>query len=254
MVSKIRTLIWYLQNPKLLPDAWLKIKARLFYASAEKSGMKAKAWCSLYALSQEEAFAQLFPGHPFQKIENRFTEEYKYGMEQVAKSGYVMGGSGAIDLLYNLCEATQSCKILETGVAYGWSTVAILLSISTRPNASLISIDMPYAKVGNENFVGTVIPEHLRNSWTLFRESDFTGIPKAISRLGQLDLCHYDSDKSYLGRKRSNKLIWKALKKNGFFISDDISDNIAFKEFCESVCRTPIIVYWNNKYIGIVKK
>lgn len=254
MISKIKTLIWYLKNPRLLPDAGLKIEARLFYISKENSGAKAKAWCNLSAVSQEEAFAQLFPGRPFEKIAEKFPNEYKYGVEQEADSKFVMGGAGAIDLLYNLCEATQSCKVLETGVAYGWSTLSILLSLSNRPNALLISVDMPYAKAGNEFFVGTVVPNQLRNSWILFRESDFTGIPKAISKLGELDLCHYDSDKSYLGRRRSNKLIWKALKKNGLFISDDISDNIGFKEFCESVGRTPVIVCWNNKYIGIVKK
>lgn len=254
MISKVKTIFWYLKNPRLLPDAGLKIKAKIIYGSRENSGDKARKWCESYAISQEEAFALLFPGKPFEIIEKKFQNEYKYGIEQEAKSKFVMGGAGAIDLLYNLCEATQSCKVLETGVAYGWSTLAILLSLNSRTESSLISVDMPYAKAGNETFVGTVVPEHLRSAWTLFRESDFTGIPKAISTLQEIDLCHYDSDKSYLGRKRSYKLIWNALKKDGLFISDDIGDNIGFKEFCESVDLKPLIVSWNNKYIGILKK
>lgn len=254
MISKVKTIFWYLKNPRLLPDAGLKIKTKLIYSSRENSGDEAKTWCCSYAVSQEEAFAQLFPKKTFEIVEKKFTDEYKYAVEQEAKSKFVMGGAGAIDLLYNLCEASQSCKVLETGVAYGWSTFAILLSLNSRPKSSLISVDMPYAKARNESFVGTVVPDHLRNAWTLLRESDFTGIPKAISTLKEIDLCHYDSDKSYLGRKRSYKLIWKALKKGGLFISDDIGDNIGFKEFCESVALKPIIVSWNNKYIGILKK
>ena len=49
-----------------------------------------------------------------------------------------------------------------------------------------------------------------------------------------LDLCHYDSDKSYYGRRWAYPKLWEALKTGGIFISDDIQDNWAFKEFCVS--------------------
>ncbi len=254
MWSKIKTAIWYLKNPKLLPDAFLKIKTFLFYSVKENSGEKSKLWCSANAVTQDTAFEQLFPGQPFEKIEKKFPIEYKYAIEQEAKSPFKMGGPGAIDLLYNFCEATQSRKVLETGVAYGWSTLAILLSLTTRSQTTLFSVDMPYAKKNNVDFVGTVILNHLKNKWNLIRESDYTGVLKAIRQLKEIDLCHYDSDKSYLGRKRSYRMIWRALKNNGLFISDDVSDNLGFKDFCESIDRTPIIVHWNNKYIGILKK
>ena len=52
----------------------------------------------------------------------------------------------------------------------------------------------------------------------------------------------------------ASPLIWNALNKYGLFISDDINDNIAFKHFCESVNRKPIIIKHLGKYVGIIVK
>jgi hypothetical protein len=37
-------------------------------------------------------------------------------------------------------------------------------------------------------------------------------------------------------------------------ISDDIGDNLGFHAFCTSISRTPVIIGWDNKYIGIIRK
>jgi predicted O-methyltransferase YrrM len=254
MLSKLKTLFWYFQNPKLLPDVFFKIRNRLFNHAKENTEQAAIEWCKAHALDQEAAFAIFFPNHQFVSIEKKFAAEYEYAVQKEKECQFVMGGPGAIDLLYNFCEAGQSGAVIETGVAYGWSTLAILLSLQNRSGTALISIDMPYAKMGNDNFVGTVVPSTLKERWTLLRESDYTGVPKAIAQLNEIDLCHYDSDKSYTGRMRSNVMIWNAIKNDGIFISDDISDNLGFKDFCGSINRTPVIVSWGNKYIGILKK
>lgn len=254
MLSKLQTLFWYFKNPKLLPDAFFKIRSKLFNNAKENTEQLAIDWCKAHAMSQEEAFANFFPNLPFGSIQKEFATEYDYAVQKQKECRFVMGGPGAIDLLYNFCEAAQSSKIIETGVAYGWSTLALLLSLNKRSGTQLISIDMPYAKMGNDDFVGIIVPSSLKSSWSLLRESDYTGVPKAISQLKEIDFCHYDSDKSYAGRMRTNTLIWHSLKEGGIFISDDIGDNLGFKDFCESINRVPVIVYWGNKYIGILKK
>ena len=48
--------------------------------------------------------------------------------------------------------------------------------------------------------------------------------------------------------------IKKYLNKNGIFISDDINDNLAFKHFCDSIGKTPIIFKHKCKFVGLVKK
>jgi hypothetical protein len=49
-------------------------------------------------------------------------------------------------------------------------------------------------------------------------------------------------------------LLWDALVPGGIFISDDIQDNIAFKEFSEKIHIRPIIIEHQGKYVGILQK
>jgi hypothetical protein len=114
---------------------------------------------------------------------------------------------------------------------------------------------MPYAKAGNEPYVGIVVPERLRNRWMLFREPDRNGIRKALRWLGgNLDLCHYDSDKSYAGRMYAYPILWDALRQGGLFISDDIQDNLAFRDFCARLGIQPQVTRSSGKFIGIARK
>jgi predicted O-methyltransferase YrrM len=109
--------------------------------------------------------------------------------------------------------------------------------------------------MNNDDYVGIIIHKKLKDKWVLQRQADEKGIPLAIKSFNNsIDMCHYDSDKSYTGRMWSSPIIWNALRKDGLFISDDINDNIAFKHFCESIEKTPIVIKHNNKFVGILKK
>tara|TARA_B100000768_G_scaffold164883_1_gene167109 strand:- start:2541 stop:2861 length:321 start_codon:yes stop_codon:yes gene_type:complete len=78
---------------------------------------------------------------------------------------------------------------------------------------------------------------------------------EALKKLNHnIDICHYDSDKGYTGRKWSSPILWSSLKNGGLFVSDDINDNLAFKHFCQSVSRKPIIIEHQGKYVGIIQK
>ena len=144
---------------------------------------------------------------------------------------FKMGGKGNIDLLYNICEETKAKYVAETGVAYGWSSLAILLSLKNRPGSKLISTDLSYAKMGNEDAVGIVVPKELKSSWTLIQEPDSAGLPKGLKEVPHLDVVHYDSDKSYLGRMNSYPILYNKLRKGGVFISDDIGIMLDSKIF-----------------------
>ena len=67
-------------------------------------------------------------------------------------------------------------------------------------------------------------------------------------------MCHYDSDKSYDGRMWAYPILWRALRPGGIFISDDISDNLAFRDFAAQISATPTVVKFDNKYVGILLK
>ena len=98
----------------------------------------------------------------------------------------------------------------------------------------------------------------LKDKWHLYKLPDFQGLRKIKKKNTKFDLIHYDSDKSYYGRKRSYEILWSLLKKGGYFISDDISDNLAFLSFVKKkdlIERKDFyILKYKKKYIGVVKK
>ena len=167
-----------------------------------------------------------------------------------------MGGGAELDLLYSLVQATEARRIVETGVALGWSSLAILSAIAQRRGAKLVSVDLPYLSQNTDHLVGLAVPVELRKSWTLIRSADREGLPKALALASPVDFAHYDSDKSYEGRLWSYDKLWPALRPGGVLMSDDISDNLAFIDFCASVRRTPVLVQSRQEYkfVGLVKK
>lgn len=126
-----------------------------------------------------------------------FPMEMDEGQRKVAACPAIMGGAGNLDLIYYLCEHLQARRVVETGVASGWSSLAILLSIQNRADGRLVSTDMPYSGVDGEAYVGQVVPEVLRRRWRLIPQPDRKAIPMALDELASIDFCHYDSAKSY---------------------------------------------------------
>lgn len=165
-----------------------------------------------------------------------------------------MGGSGNIDLIYELTEWIKATKAIETGIGYGWSSLAFLFSIKKRKNSLLCSTDRPYPRRDNEPYVGIVVPFELRKYWRIIPYSDRKALPRALKIYPEIDICHYDSDKSVRGRLFAYSRLWNALRLGGILISDDIGDNLAFAYFCKVIKGKPIVVKFKARYIGILFK
>jgi len=254
MLNKIKTLMWFLKKPQYIPQIFQVLK-RKKNDYLENTQDEATEWCKQNSINQEDALNKLIGNNTFKKLDELYPNEIKTAKDIAFNCPVKMGGEGAVSFLYHLVKESKSKTIIETGVAYGWSSLAILLAIKDVNNALLISNDMPYIKMDNDDYVGCVIPENLKSKWDLQRQPDIKGIPLALKKFNNnIDLCHYDSDKSYTGRMWSAPILWDALKTGGFFISDDINDNIAFKHFCENVDRTPIIIEHLGKYVGVIVK
>lgn len=251
--SKAKTLFWYLSKPRYYPELVKLIRLKLSNDKREHTIAEATAWCREKAIPIEMAIEKLTKKNNAPSLETLYPEVYQQALHRQATCPVKMGGPGAIDLLYHLCEHIQAQKVIETGVAYGWSSLAILLSLS-KHNGHLYSNDLPYAKLNNDDYVGYVVPEQLKKNWELIRLPDKTGIKQAIDKAGTIDLCHYDSDKSYTGRQFAYPLLWAALRQGGIFISDDIQDNFGFRDFCDKNNLTSIITGFDGKYIGIICK
>ena len=48
------------------------------------------------------------------------------------------------------------------------------------------------------------------------------------------------------------KKIWNNLNKKGIFLSDDISDNMAFFDFCNLKKKNPFVIKYKKKFLGII--
>lgn len=253
LFSKISTFFWFLLRPLYFKQMTVLIKMRLMKNKKEDTRRAAEIWCKERMETTKGALFRI-TGKDCPPLESLFGEILEQSKIEEGKCPIKMGGSGDVSLLYHLCEFLGARNVVETGVAYGWSSLSILLSLQNRDASKLISTDMPYVKQNNEKYVGCVVPKNLRANWDLLRVPDRKGLPLAFAQFGKIDLCHYDSDKSYVGRMWSYPRLWSKLKTNGIFVSDDVGDNIAFQEFAKELRIEPIIVKVRNQFVGVLIK
>lgn len=251
-MQKLATLGWFAKRPSFYPHMAALIARTLTGAGRHEARYaEAFAWAEGGAISRQEALAAMglpinAPAFPTALIEE--------GNRRAAGARVEMGGAGDLDLLYSAIIASGAKRVVETGVAYGWSSLAALAALR-ETDGRLVSVDMPYPKADNEAFVGLVVPAGWSDRWTLIRKPDRNGLIQALARFGgEIDLCHYDSDKSYPGRMFASPLLWNALRPGGLFISDDVSDNFAFRDFFERLGVGFAIVRSQGKHVGIARK
>jgi predicted O-methyltransferase YrrM len=258
MPSYAKTLLWYLQRPAMYPElvhlTARKVR-RLLSGRDEIAEARALAgaWCVSTSISADEALRLITGDVPRTPLRERFSDVFSRAEASASACPVKMGGAGDIDLLYQLAEFSQAQHVIETGVAYGWSSLALLLSLKTRAGL-LVSTDLPYPGMDNDPYVGCVVPEVLRDSWKLLRGADRQVLTEGLKLAGTLDMCHYDSDKSYSGRMWTYPQLWAALRPGGIFISDDIGDNMGFRDFALSINIDPVVVQSNERFVGILLK
>lgn len=254
ILSVLKTFFAYLVRPQLYPELFRKIYKNIFDRKSAFLGKDdAEEWCQSLAISQEEIIKNVLKVSDFKSIETQFPEILSEAKNIEKNCPVKMGGAGALDLIYYITEFTNAKNVLETGVAYGWSSLAVLLSLQKREGI-LYSSDMPYLGKDNDQYVGCVVPENLKKYWKLFRFADKESLPKIFKEKTNFDFVHYDSDKSYKGRMWAYPILWGELRNGGVLMSDDIGDNAAFMDFCKVNNFTPYIVGFDGKYAGFIIK
>ncbi len=239
-----RMVVWYLKRPRLYPELF-----RIVSAIASQRGRpeppdtrrEAVTWCRARAVGVTEAIARITGSPMPESVRTKFRDALSAARQAASRCPVKMGGATDLDLLYWLIERRQAKKVVETGVGYGWSSLVILLSLAQRKNALLVSSDRPYPERENDAYVGCIVPTGLRPHWRIIRYADREAIPKALRLLRSVDVCHYDSDKSYAAKRWTYARLWEALRPGGYFIADDIEDDLAFHDFCREVGAEPIV-------------
>lgn len=249
--SKFQSVLWFLRRPPLYREFFRRTCWWLLGSGEDERQKDAEDWCRRQALPTHEALRRLGCAPTEHALFAKHGELLRRAEEVASQGPKEMGGAGDLELLYALTRSLRAARVVETGVSHGWSSLAILLALKDGGRGTLVSTDMPYVQMDFERFVGLVVGDDLRRAWTLIRLPDRDALPAILRSQAPIDLCHYDSDKSYRGRMWAYPRLWDALRPGGFLVSDDIGDNMGFRDFSARIGVEPIVV--NSEFGGLPK-
>lgn len=186
----------------------------------------------------------------FDKLKNESypSKEKPYPLE------YTLDNNSGL-FLYALCKIIKPKTVVETGVAYGLSSMYILQAMFENKKGTLYSIDSVFSPWQSKEMIGSAIPSYLRANWRLTFGSSSEKLKNILSSLDYLDIFFHDSLHTYKNMKFEFETVWPFINKDGFLISDDISGNNAFSNFYLKLNLEPFILPQNDKsFLGILKK
>jgi len=105
--------------------------------------------------------------------------------------------------------------------------------------------------------MGAAIPKDLRDRWELKIGTSKELLVKNLKNLSSIDIFLHDSLHTYKNMSYEFEKSWPYIKKGGFLLSDDITSNNAFNDFCKSIKKEPTIMIQNKtppSYLGILRK
>lgn len=171
---------------------------------------------------------------------------------------------------YAVTRKTKPDTVVETGVCNGLSTASILIALQKNECGELHSIDYPLradesleefrgdtfegyggAAIPSDKDPGWIIPDELRDQWTLIVGKSQREFPKLVNRVDGFGLFIHDSEHSHPCMMFEYELAYEWLEDGGIILSDDITWNDAFDIF--SCVREPECGRM-SKDVGYMKK
>ena len=123
-------------------------------------------------------------------------------------------------------------RVVETGVARGFSTATILTALARNGCGGLWSIDMPpliESRLADET--GVVVPDDVRGRWTLIRGSSRRLLSDVLREIGSVDLFLHDSMHTTRNVRFELAAVWPHLAPGGVAIVDDVERNRGYGRF-----------------------
>jgi predicted O-methyltransferase YrrM len=171
----------------------------------------------------------------------------------LSKINVKLGGGANQKLLFFLTRFLKPDIVLETGVAAGHSSKVILKALEKNKKGVLFSSDFPYFRIKNpEKYIGILLDEKLKKNWNLAIEGDEINLKGFFKTIKKVDLFHYDSDKSYKGKKKVFNLIIEKMSKGSKMIFDDIQDDTFFIDIVAEYDFNFKVFNFENKFIGLI--
>ena len=248
---KMKNLIVNFINKKYFFSILKKIIKRF----EKDTSIEAMQWAKSHAKHSTEEFCKLIDKFLYDEVKSDIDFLEKEARQKISKLNTSVGGGGNFILLYFFIIKFKLVNIVETGVAAGWSSLAILRALKKNGSGYLYSSDFPYFRLKNpEKYIGFLAKnENNKNNWILDIRGDDKALPEIIKQLGNknIDLFHYDSDKSYSGRSNALKLLRSKLNSKTIIIFDDIQNNLHFKDYIEENKLNFHVIEFGGKFVGI---
>lgn len=184
--------------------------------------------------------------------------------------GYTIGAIAPLEglHLYAVLRTVKPRHAVETGVCNGFSTAFSLLALAKNGGGELHSIDLPrlldheyepgtffegkgQAAVPRGKDPGWLVPEHLREPWTLILGRSDAELPPLLTRLGTIDSFLHDSEHSLANMRFEYSAAHAALRAGGVLMSHDVNTTDAFPRFALDHDREPIML---SRGMGLIVK
>jgi predicted O-methyltransferase YrrM len=187
------------------------------------------------------------------KEAHRFEEIWRATMNDLAAQhlsvgrgafgGWDDGDAALIRIAWCLTRHGRPERIVETGVARGLTTRALLEGLDRNGSGHLWSIDLPPLlehEVAQQT--AAAVPKRLYSRWTLVRGSSRRTLPGLVSGLGSLDLFVHDSMHTTRNVRFELAQVWPALVPGGVILIDDVEKNAATGQFLTAHPQTPSVI------------
>jgi predicted O-methyltransferase YrrM len=145
--------------------------------------------------------------------------------------------------------------MVETGVAFGYTTATVLRAMRDNEQGHLHSIDLPPLQYDPDEPIGRAIPEELKDRWTLRLGDSRKLLEPVAAEAAPVDLFLHDALHTYSAQLREYRTVWPHLRSGGVLVSDDVA-NPAFVEFAAEVGGAPHLVVGPSRpsAVGLLRK
>jgi hypothetical protein len=132
-----------------------------------------------------------------------------------------------VRLVYSLCRLLRPLVVVETGVANGFTSAAILQALDENDQGQLISIDLPHLHPSAEASIGAAVPAKLRSRWRLLIGPARGRIRRIIREGVCPELFVQDASHTFAGQLAEYRLGWASLADRGILVTDDAGPALA---------------------------
>ncbi len=221
-----------------------------------KTFTEATKWAKSHVKYTTDEYLLSIDKNLFKETKLYMKELEKESLKKLSTLKFSLGGGGNYKLLYFFTRKLKPEIVIETGVAAGWTTLAILKAMKANNFGKLYSSDFPYFRIKNpEKYIGYLIDKKTYYSnWILDIRGDDIALNNFASIINDnsVKLFHYDSDKSYSGRTKAFKTIKNKLSNDAIIIFDDIQNNLHFRDLVRSLNVNFEIFEFKGKFVGVI--